>query len=62
MEQMKKANESKIAEIRSSIVKAVGEEPIFKAGEEVRISMRFPIGHFRVPNYIRGKKSESLKP
>jgi hypothetical protein len=22
----------------------------------VRISVRFPIGHFRVPNYIRGKR------
>ena len=40
----------------SGIVKATGEEPIFKAGETVRISMRFPIGHFRVPNYIRGKR------
>ncbi|MEP7037685.1 MAG: SH3-like domain-containing protein [Acidobacteriota bacterium] len=40
----------------SGIVKATGEEPIFKAGDEVRISMRFPIGHFRVPNYIRGKR------
>jgi nitrile hydratase len=40
----------------SNIVKATGEEPIFRAGDSVRISMRFPIGHFRVPNYIRGKR------
>lgn len=37
-------------------VKADGEQPIFAPGDQVRISMRFPIGHFRVPNYIRGKK------
>ena len=38
-----------------NIVHADGEEPLFKAGDDVRISMRFPIGHYRVPNYIRGK-------
>lgn len=38
-----------------SVVKGAGEEPIFQAGDSVRISRRFPIGHFRVPNYIRGK-------
>ena len=31
------------------VVKAQGEEPVFKAGDAVRISVRFPIGHFRVP-------------
>jgi Nitrile hydratase beta subunit len=35
---------------------AEGEEPLFKAGDEVKIAKRFPIGHFRVPNYIRGKR------
>ena len=34
--------------------KALGEEPAFRTGESVRISVRSPIGHFRVPNYIRG--------
>ena len=37
------------------VVKATGEEPLFAAGESVNISNRFPIGHFRVPNYVRGK-------
>jgi hypothetical protein len=56
MEQIKPADESKAtANAWSNVVKATGEEPIFKAGDRVRISMRFPIGHFRVPNYIRGK-------
>jgi nitrile hydratase len=38
------------------IVKAIGEEPIFHSGDHIKISTRFPIGHFRVPNYIRGKR------
>jgi hypothetical protein len=37
------------------IVKADGEEPAFRAGERVAISVRFPVGHYRVPQYIRGK-------
>jgi nitrile hydratase len=37
------------------IVKAMGEEPIFKVGENVRISVRNPVGHYRVPRYVRGK-------
>jgi|SRR5258708_1276233 nitrile hydratase len=39
-----------------NVVKAEGEEPLFKAGDVVKISVRFPIGHFRTPNYIRGKR------
>lgn len=39
-----------------NVVKAMGEDPIFKVGDGVTISMRFPIGHFRVPSYIRGKR------
>jgi nitrile hydratase len=35
---------------------ALGEEPIFQVGDQVRISVRFPIGHYRVPVYIRGKR------
>jgi nitrile hydratase len=38
------------------IVKAMGEEPKFAVGDEVIVSVRFPIGHFRVPNYVRGKR------
>ncbi len=32
-----------------------GRRAAFKAGDDVKIAMRFPIGHFRVPNYIRSK-------
>jgi nitrile hydratase subunit beta len=39
-----------------NIVKAEGEDPLFKTGDAVKIAKRFPIGHFRVPNYIRGKR------
>ena len=38
------------------IVKAEGEEPLFKTGDSVRISVRYPVGHYRVPLYIRGKR------
>jgi len=38
-----------------NIVHAEGEEPLFKSGDDVNISLRFPIGHYRVPTYIRGK-------
>ncbi len=31
------------------------QTPLFAAGEQVRISVRFPVGHYRVPIYIRGK-------
>lgn len=51
---MSEANE--ISTRRVEVVKAQGEEPVFKAGDEVTISVRFPVGHFRVPNYIRGKR------
>jgi hypothetical protein len=39
----------------SGIVKADGEESRLKAGDKVTISRRFPIGHYRVPHYIRGR-------
>lgn len=38
-----------------TIVKALGEQPAFQAGEAIRISSRVPIGHYRVPTYLRGK-------
>jgi nitrile hydratase subunit beta len=38
------------------IVKALGEEPAFAAGDRVRVSARYPIGHYRVPMYMRGKR------
>jgi len=34
---------------------ATGEVPIFKPGDQVRIDARSPIGHYRVPIYLRGK-------
>jgi len=37
------------------VVKALGEEPSFVPGDRVRIGARDPIGHYRVPRYVRGK-------
>jgi nitrile hydratase subunit beta len=41
---------------KPSIVPADGEEPIFRPGDRIRISDRSPIGHYRVPTYLRGKQ------
>ena len=37
------------------VVTALGEEPIFRPGDRIRIAARQPIGHYRVPAYVRGK-------
>lgn len=39
----------------SAIVMAEGEAPIFAPGDRVKVSVRFPVGHYRVPIYLRGK-------
>ncbi|MBV8443028.1 MAG: nitrile hydratase subunit beta [Hyphomicrobiales bacterium] len=39
-----------------NIVTAEGEEPLFKPGDTVKIATRSPIGHYRTPNYVRGKR------
>jgi nitrile hydratase subunit beta len=38
-------------------VPADGETPRFQIGDRVTISVRYPVGHYRVPHYIRGKKA-----
>ena len=42
-------------EVAPSIVLATGEEPVFAAGDRIRILTRSPVGHYRVPIYLRGK-------
>jgi hypothetical protein len=37
------------------LVRAVGQEPIFGHGDGVRVATRAPVGHYRVPIYLRGK-------
>ena len=41
--------------LRSVVVLAEGEAPTFQEGETVRVMSRAPIGHYRVPRYLRGK-------
>lgn len=38
------------------LVFALGEKPIFRVGDRVRVLLRSPIGHYRVPTYLRGKR------
>ena len=45
----------KIGQPLCGVVSARGEEAIFRPGDRIRISDRSPIGHYRVPIYLRGK-------
>lgn len=38
------------------VVHATGEDVRFRPGDKIRILTRAPIGHYRVPTYIRGKR------
>ena len=44
-----------------TVVTALGEEPRFEPGERVRIAVRSPLGHYRVPIYVRGKQGSIEK-
>lgn len=37
------------------VVPAAGELPVFSPGDSVRVLERSPVGHYRVPIYLRGK-------
>jgi nitrile hydratase len=39
----------------ASVVLATGESPAFGVGERVKIASRMPLGHYRVPIYLRGR-------
>jgi nitrile hydratase subunit beta len=39
----------------AGIVLASGETPVLQPGDPVRILDRSPVGHYRVPVYLRGK-------
>ena len=38
-----------------NVTSALGERPAFNIGDPVRVVVRFPVGHYRVPLYLRGK-------
>lgn len=42
------------ASILQQVLPALNEMPVFDVGERVRVAMRAPIGHYRVPIYLRG--------
>lgn len=48
----------------TAVVPADGEVPLFKEGDAVVIATRSPIGHYRMPTYLRGKsgKIEAIIP
>lgn len=43
------------------VVPATGEAPAFAPGDRVRVGTRTPIGHYRVPRYLRGKIGRVVK-
>ncbi len=45
-------------DLRSRVVLADGEAPALQVGDTVRVMTRSPIGHYRVPRYLRGKTGE----
>jgi nitrile hydratase len=45
-----------LAADKLGVVLALGEEPIFRKGDTVRVLNRSPIGHYRVPRYLRGTR------
>lgn len=55
------ANTSGAAAAVPDIVFALGEKPIFGRGDRVRVLDRAPIGHYRVPTYLRGKRGVVAK-
>jgi nitrile hydratase subunit beta len=46
---------SRSESLGASIVLGAGEAPVFGPGDRVRILTRSPVGHYRVPTYLRGK-------
>lgn len=40
---------------QADVVFATGETPIFQPGDRVRVDSRSPVGHYRVPAYLRGR-------
>ncbi len=43
--------------IAQIVVLGLGENPAFKVGDMVRTGTRFPVGHYRLPTYLRGKSA-----
>jgi nitrile hydratase len=41
--------------LAAKVVLACGEAAIFNPGDRVRVLDRTPVGHYRVPTYLRGK-------
>jgi hypothetical protein len=41
--------------LTAQVVLASGEAPAFQVGDTLRVMTRSPIGHYRVPRYLRGK-------
>ena len=43
------------------VVPALRQLPLFGPGDQIQVSSRFPIGHYRAPTYLRGKRGSVEK-
>jgi nitrile hydratase len=43
------------------VITATGETPAFAVADRIKVGTRVPIGHYRVPTYLRGKVGEVIK-
>lgn len=50
-----------MATVFERVVTATGETPAFAVGDRVKVGTRSPIGHYRVPTYLRGQTGEVRK-
>lgn len=49
------AQQSEQVRPHGTVVPALGEMPLYRPGDPVKVIVRFPMGHYRVPLYLRGK-------
>lgn len=46
----------KVMDSLATVRPAEGETPMFEPGDTVKVSDRSPVGHYRVPTYLRGRR------
>jgi nitrile hydratase len=50
-----KSESDRTADPEAGIVLALGEVALFRPGDQVRVANLSPVGHYRVPRYLRNK-------
>jgi hypothetical protein len=50
-----------VLKIKTMEITVAHEPAIFKIGDSVKVAVKFPIGHYSVPLYIRGKQGTIVR-